>query len=168
MANTIQLQNHHTLEELQQYMKKCTDILQKNRLKVIILINKGKTRKEISNTFQINIDTITDWVKKYNEKGVIGLKTNKGGRKEGNPKWDKNIFHKLFKEIDKNNKYWSIPLMKEWIKNNFNKNIPEQTIWYHLDMNRYSYKSARPHPYKGDLKQQELFKKGASQRYWLK
>ena len=53
MATTIQLQKHHSLEDLQNHMKKCADQLQKNRLKVIILITKGKTRTEIAKDFQM-------------------------------------------------------------------------------------------------------------------
>jgi transposase len=166
MATTIQLQKHHSVEELQEYVKKCTDHLQKTRVKVIIGIAKGKTRTEVANNFQINIDSVTDWIKKYNTDGLIGLKTNKGGRKEGNPKWSSEIFDILFKEIEKNDRYWSIPRMQEWIQDNFKKEIPEQTVWYHLNANRYSYKSARPHPYKGDKDAQESFKKRALQKSW--
>jgi transposase len=109
--------------------------------------------------FVIVKSTLWYWIKKYNEKGIEGLIFDKGGRKEGNPKWDKEIFDKLIKEIDKNDKLWSVPLMKEWIMKNNKIDIPQSTIWYHLQLKKYSYKSLRPSPYKGDEKAQEEFKK---------
>ena len=54
------------------------------------------------------------------------------------------------------------------VQHHFKKDIPEQTIWYHLDTHKYSYKSARPHPYKGNKEQQESFKKRALQKSWSK
>jgi transposase len=87
---------------------------------------------------------------------------SKGGRPEGNPKWNTALFDNLVKEIDKGGRYWSIPLMVEWLKEHYKENVPENTVWYHLKRLNYSHKSARPHPYKGNKERQETFKKGAS------
>ena len=66
----------------------------------------------------------------------------------------------LVKEIAKQDKYWSIPIMQEWIQNHYKKAVPEQTVWYRMNkMNRMSYKSSRPHPYLGDKAKQDNFKK---------
>ena len=77
-------------------------------------------------------------------------------------KWDQSIFDDLVKEIDKGGRYWSIPLMQKWLKEHKKQDIPESTVWYHLNRLNYSHKSARPHPYRGDKERQEAFKKGAS------
>ena len=50
--------------------------------------------------------------------------------------------------------------MQEWIKEQYQKDIPEQTVWYRMDKLNYSYKGARPHPVQGDRERQETFKKG--------
>lgn len=162
MRPPIALKKHHTLEELQKFCKDSKDEAQKTRLRAIINIKKGKTRGEVIESFGINRDTATRWVKTYNEKGVAGLATNLGGRPEGNPKWDTDIFKELGKEIDAKKGYWSVPKMQRWILKEKKENIPEQTIWYHMHMlENYTYKSARPHPMKGNKEQQESFKKGA-------
>ena len=67
----------------------------------------------------------------------------------------------LAKEIDDTEEYWSIPLMAQWIKNNYQQDIPHTTILYHLNKLGYSYTTSRPHPYKGDPLLQEEFKKKA-------
>lgn len=160
MRPPIALVEHHTLGELQKFCKKSKDEAQKTRLRAIINIKKGKNRSEVIELFNINRDTITNWVNAYNEKAVEGLKTNLGGRKEGNPKWDTKIFEKLGKEIDTKKGYWSIPKMQRWILKEKKENIPEQTVWYHMrKVEGYTYKSARPHPILGNKKDQESFKK---------
>jgi transposase len=164
MAHIIKLKTRHTIQELRQILKTVKDETQKTRIRAIIGIQEGKTRTEISNDLVVERGTIIDWIHIYNQKGIDGLAVNKGGRKEGNPKWDAAIFNELIKEIDKQEQYWSIPKMVEWIEKRFKKEIPEQTIWYQLDKRGYSYKSSRPSPYLGNKEKQESFKKGA----WVK
>ena len=161
MANIIKLAKRDSVLSIKKSIRNSKDEGQKTRLRVILGVKKAKLRKEIAEDLNLNIDTITDTVKKYNKKGVQGLKTNKGGRPEGNPVWDSKIFDDLAKEIDKQEKYWSVPVMINWIKENKKKDIPYNTVWYHLRHLDYSYKSARPHPHLGDKGKQELFKKGA-------
>ena len=161
----ISLVNNHSVAELQDNIKNSRDEGQKTRLRVILGIKRGKLRQEVAKDLNLNIDTITDTVKRYNGKGVAGLIVSKGGRSEGNPKWNTKIFYDLVKEIDKQDRYWSVPIMMEWIKKKKKKDIPYNTVWYHLKNLNYSYKSARPHPYLGDRKKQNAFKKRALLRW---
>ncbi len=160
MAKTIQLHLQSSIEDVRKIVKTTKDEGQKTRIKIILLVHKGLSRKEISEKLDIHIDTITDVVKRYNDKGLVGLETNLGGRKEGNPKWNKKIFEDLKVEIQKQGKYWSVPIMVRWIKDNKKVSIPETTVWYNMtNVCNMSYKSARPHPYLGDKEKQEEFKK---------
>ncbi len=161
MRNTIPVAPHATNSELRQALKHA-DEAQKTRIRVIINIQDGLARIDIARSFSITQNSITNWVKRYNAGGSDALATNKGGRPEGNPKWDTSIFDELVKEINKTKKYWSIPLMMNWIKEHYKLAIPEQTVWYHMDARNMSYKSARPHPHLGDKERQEAFKKGVS------
>ena len=161
------LKNLHTVEELVVFKNKSNDEGQKLRLRAIINIKKGKLLKQVSEELLISRRSLSTWVHKYNEEGIDGFKTNKGGRSEGNPKWDVEIFKKLTEMLKEKGGYWSIPLMQEWIQKKYEKYIPEQTVWYHLNKLGFSYKSARPHPYKGDRKRQESFKKGVLQKTWV-
>lgn len=113
----------------------------------------------------ISPTTLISWVVAYNNGGTDALKMSKGGRPEGNPKWDADIFHTLAQEVDKGG-YWSIPRMQEWLRKEHRKDIPEQTVWYRMNTLGYSYKSARPHPVQGNKERQDTFKKGASLRSW--
>jgi transposase len=156
---------HDTEPELQEKLRHAHDEAFKTRLKAILLAKKGEKRYEIVDRLTVDASSVTTWVQRYNEKGTSALVSNKGGRPEGNPKWDASIFTDLAKEIDKGG-YWSVPRMQEWLKSNKKKEIPEQTVWYRMDQLNYSYKSARPHPTQGNREKQGLFKKGASSRSW--
>jgi transposase len=159
MSKPIQMLNKNSAPELKKALKATKDEGQKTRLRILLAVKKKKKRKEIAEDLQIHNDTIADTIRKYNSEGIVGLKTNKGGRPEGNPKWDRRIFAKLTKQIDKQGQYWSIPLMVIWIKEEQNQSIPYNTVWNHMRNLNYSYKSARPHPYLGNTAKQEEFKK---------
>jgi transposase len=165
MSTYIFLAPLHTVEQLSEAYKKECDPITKMRLRVILLRKKGKNPKEIVNSLLISGRAIHKWVSLYNNGGIEGLNPKPSGRTEGNPKWDTSIFDKLIKEIDKGG-YWSIPKMQDWIQENLKETIPEQTVWYHLDKLKYSYKSARPHPVQGNKDKQDVFKKGALLRSW--
>lgn len=151
---------HHTLHELILAKNKCNDDGQQLRLRAIINIKKGKLMRQVSEELVVSEKSLGVWLARYNAKGILGLASNKGGRPEGNPKWDNEIWVALASHIKMKGGYWSIPKMQEWILAQYKKVIPEQTVWYNLDRLGFSYKSARPHPYKGDRERQESFKKG--------
>lgn len=161
MSKSIQLLNKNSVQTLKKALKTTKDEGQKTRLRILLAVKKGKLRKDIAEELQIHNDTISDNIRRYNKTGIEGLKTNKGGRLEGNPKWDKQIFKDLTKEIDKQDKYWSIPTMITWIQEQKKQTIPYNTIWNHMKNLNYSYKSARPSPYLGNKEKQEAFKKKA-------
>ena len=164
--NRCKVAPHHTLDELVLAKNKSSDDGQKLRLRAIINIKKGKLLRQVSEELIVSEKSLGIWLARYNSFGEQGLVSNKGGRREGNPTWDSSIFMGLSEHLRTTGGYWSIPKMQEWIENKYKKAIPEQTVWYHLNKLGFSYKSARPHPYKGDRERQEAFKRGALLRRW--
>jgi transposase len=165
--HTINVVEINTTASLKQAIKDSRDAGQKTRLRAIIQLKQGATRASIAQEFVVDRSTIRYWIEQYNSDGVSALIFAKGGRPQGNPKWNTDIFTQLAKAIDQGG-YWSIPRMQQWIKEHHKEDIPEQTVWYRMDQLNYSYKSARPHPAKGDKAQQATFKKGVSPRSWQK
>ena len=162
MGTTIN--NHDTVGQLTAKIKNSKDEGQKTKLRAILRLKEGSTGAVVAKNFLVSERSVRIWVTYYNARGSDALKTDLGGRPHGNPKWDVSIFEDLGKEIEKGGKYWSVPLMVEWIKKKYQKDIPKNTVWYHVTDLDYSYKSARPHPYKGDQDRQDAFKKGALHR----
>jgi len=161
MTHTIKLSTRDTIAELRKAIKESNDEAQKTRIRAIINLRKGTTRTKTSEAFSVTRTTLRKWIVAYNKGGVDALKFSKGGRSGGNPIWNPTIFDDLAKEVDKGGKCWSIPMMQDWIEENYRKEVPESTVWYHIKRLDYSYKSVRPHPYKGDKERQETFKKRA-------
>lgn len=161
MATTIPLSRTDSLQDLRLAIKQSSNEAQKTRIRAIIKIKEGLTRTAVAEEFVVERGSIIDWINAYNAGGTKALVFSKGGRPEGNPKWDTKIFDALIEHIEKTKQYWSIPRMVKWIKEQKSLEIPEITVWYHVTNLNYSYKSARPHPQLGNKEQQELFKKGA-------
>lgn len=162
MAYALQIHPHESIDDLRRVVKTSDDEAQKTRIRAIIELREGATRREVAKRIIVDSDTITNWIKAYNRGGVVALKMSRGGRPKGNPKWDPTIFEALARAIDKGERYWSVPCMVAWLRERYGKAIPQSTVWYHVRHLDYSYKSARPHPAKGDPAQHQAFKKGAS------
>ena len=163
MAHFTSVVPHHTIAELRTALKKSRDEGQKTRIRAIIAAKAGASRNDIVALLSVSDHSVTNWVQAYNDGGITALKTNVGGRPKGTTVWEDEIFIQLTQEIDQGG-YWSIPRMQAWISAHYQKDIPEQTVWYRMDQLKYSYKSARPHPVQGNKDTQAAFKKGASLR----
>ena len=164
----LKIKEHDTIEELREKIRYTKDGRYQLRLNTIVLAKRGIRSKEIQKELMISSKTYYSWIHHYNEGGTEALENIKiTGRKEGNPKWDNKIFEELFLELDAMEEYWSIPKMQNWIKERYNKDIPYSTVEYRLHKSKYSYKSNRPSPYKGDKELQEEFKK-TDLRVWQK
>ena len=161
----ISIRNHNSIEELKEAARKTRDSAERQRINAIVKIKEGKSGLQIAEMLLVSRKAIGNWISSYNANGLKGLKTQKTGRKEGNHKWEAEIFNELAKEIDNTEQYWSVPIMNQWIQENYQQDIPHTTILYHLRKLGYSYTSARPHPYKGNPLLQEEFKKKVSKRW---
>ena len=159
MSKTIHITKRETIASLRKKIKESDDEMQKTRIRGIIRVKQGAKKKAVAEEFVVDRITVLNWVKAYNAGGTERLKMSRGGRPEGNPKWDTALFDALIIHIDTHPGYWSIPKMRVWLKKKYEKEIPDGTIWYHLKQRKYSYKSGRPHPYKGNRKAQAAFKK---------
>jgi transposase len=165
MAKLLSVVAHDSIKKLRALLARTRDEGYRKRIRAIIRIKEGEPRGTIAFSLGASRTSLCSWVTKYNAGGVSALAPNKGGRLEGNPKWEADIFDDMAKEIDKGG-YWSIPRMQEWLHTHKKKDIPEQTVWYRMDQLNYSYKGARPHPVQGNKEKQESFKKGASLPSW--
>ena len=159
MRGMLELKEHNTIEELKKEIRKTKDGRYLLRVQCILLRKEGMKPGEIEERLLISRNTYSKWIKRYNEKGLEGLKTKKpSGRKR---KWDRELFKELFEELDKNNRWWNVKRMQEFIKNKHNVEIPEDTVRKIVKKAGYSWKTSRPSPYKGDKEKQEEFKKNS-------
>ncbi len=164
----LKLQEHNTLKELKQEMRKATDGRYQLRVNTIILLKEGEKSSKIRERLLIGSDTYCRWIRSYNNGGLKALKDIKiTGRKEGNPEYDDYIFEELFGKLDLMQEYWSVIKMQKFVKELHNIEVPNETMRMRVKRAGYSYKSNRPSPYKGDAVKQEEFKKTDS-KMWSK
>ncbi len=156
----IALLDRDTAATMKAAIRRSKDDAQKSRIRTLLRVKQGVPHKRVAEEGWLSRSSLISWIKAYNEGGIDALKMSKGGRSEGNPKWEQEIFEALTKEIDKGERYWSVPVMVFWIKERYGREIPKNTVWYHVRNLDYSYKSARPSPVKGDPQAQAAFKKG--------
>ena len=125
----------------------------------MLLRKEGKSTKEIQESLLVSREFIARWIRRYNEKGLEALKyRHTGGRREV---WSIKYFKELFEELNKGEGVWTIKKMKKFIEDIHKVKIPEESIRRRLHKYRYSWKTSRPSPYKGDKKEQEEFKKNS-------
>ncbi len=160
MGKTFAIAERDSLARLRKAVKASDDEAQKSRIRAVIGLKEGKTRTAVAASSAISRTSLVSWVALYNQGGTEALKLGKGGRPEGNPKWDAAPFKALAKEVDKGG-YWSIPRMQEWLAKNKKIDVPQQTVWYRACKMHYSHESARPHPTEAKREAQDAFKKGA-------
>ena len=161
----LKIENHDSEEELRKEIRNTKNGRYQLRLRVILSVKIGMSSSEIRKELLISSATYSNWIQKYNANGKEALKQHNSGRAEGNPKWDASIFYELFKKLDLMQEHWSIVKMQQWIKEEYDKDIPYSTIEYRLHKANYSWKTNRPSPYKGDKDKQEEFKKTASRKW---
>jgi transposase len=165
MATPLLVVAHDSVGALRERITHIHDEGHRKRIRAIIRLKEGSLHKEVASALGASRTSVCSWITKYNDGGWKALAPNKGGRPLGNPKWGKDVFDDLAKEIDKGG-YWSIPRMQEWLKREKKKDIPEQTVWYRMDQLKYSYKSSRPSPIGGEKEKREAFKKRDLPRSW--
>ena len=155
----LEVKNHNTIEELKKEIREAKNGRYALRVQCIKLKKEGKRTKEIEEALLISRDAVSRWVRRYNKEGLEGLKPKKPtGRKE---KWNDELFKELFEELNKNRGFWTIKKMQKFIKEKHNIKIPEESLRRKIHKAKYSWKTSRPNPYKGDKQKQEEFKKNS-------
>jgi len=161
----LKLEELNTIDELKKEIRNSKDGKYQLRVITIMMAKRGVKSKEIQEELMISPNTYYKWIHKYNSGGLKALKAIRiKGRAEGNPKYENKIFKEVFESLDKMEEYWSIPKMQKLVKKLHNVDVPYETMRMRVKRARYSYKSNRPSPYKGNEEKKASFKKKALKR----
>ena len=71
-----------TSRQLHRYANKCKDRIQARRVRALAMVVGGKLRSEAADAVDVTLQTIRDWVIRYNRWGVAGLRD---ARRSGRP-----------------------------------------------------------------------------------
>jgi transposase len=125
-----------------------------DRLKVILLLDQGKTYQSIAEYLFLDEGTIRNYRKRYVEGGIFGLvtDTHSGRRCFLSPKEQEILKRKLLETIFMESKE-----VAAFIKNRFNVTYSVRGVTALLHSLGFVYKKAKAVPGKADREQQELF-----------
>jgi transposase len=72
----------HTASELSALAAKCDDGAQVRRILALAMVLEGRPRREVAACNGMDRQNLPDWVHRYNEFGIEGLKSRKSGGRE--------------------------------------------------------------------------------------
>ena len=76
----IPIRNHdHTAEELEQIARNCREPRWAQRLRAVAMVVRGAQRCEAAGAHGVDIQTLRDWVERYNDEGPEGLRMPPAG-----------------------------------------------------------------------------------------
>jgi len=109
-------------EALNQAIKTVQSVKEFRRLKVIDLSAKGQKVSEIAATFDLSDNTVRDYIKRYNQGGLEGLKANYGQGRNQTITLSKDELVELlrrspsqFEKLETGARNWNQPLMKQYL-----------------------------------------------------
>jgi len=134
--------------------KGCQDKRTADRIKAILLVDKGYTYQQIEEILLIDERTLGRYKKIYLEKGIVGLVSdNYSG---GSYKLSEDQRKTLSNELD-SKPYATAADICEYIRKTFNVQYSQQGMVKTLHRIGYSYKKTCPVPGKADIEKQKEF-----------
>lgn len=155
----------YTFEELINLKNTTESKYTRLALTAITMRYKGYSNAQIIEVTGLNKVTIIDHVKKWNVVGFKSVEDHRGGKKP--PKMSPDIvddllyviLHKAPADFGFIGYTWTLALLAQYVKQNYDIDVSRVTIRSFLKSNNFSYKRAQPKPTKADKAEQEDFKK---------
>ena len=164
----MHVEDRHGLDELRREARAQTDARMLIRLQAIVLAKQGRTAEEIAEALDASRRPVQEWVRRYNQRGVDGLRRRSGqgrreklsleqrerlcARLEAGPREDDEVCTLRGKDIQR-------ILQKE-----FGRLYHLNGVYALLHRLGYSCLMPRPRHQKADPRAQEAFKKKSWQR----
>ena len=164
MGAAIALRDDYTSEQLRHLSRRCKDANQVRRLLAMADLLEGMSRNEAGRRAGADIQTVRDWVLRFNEEGPDGLKDRKSPGRP--PKLTSSQQGELKEIINKGPipetdgvVRWRCKDLKGLIKQHFKVDLDERNVGRLVRRLGFSYISARPQHPKQDPQAIEDYKK---------
>jgi transposase len=153
----------HTPEEIKALIKKDDQYIIGIRLYAVLLVALGRPSRQVEELFGISFKQVTNWVHRFEEGGVEGLRDRQGrGRKSRlSPEALERMDEALAQSPEVfgyNSATWTGPLLGDWIKKEFNVEYKSAQIYNLLHGIGFSHQKSRPTYPEADPEKQEEFK----------
>lgn len=146
MSRVASIRKDIPVETVRRTIKNTTDGTFRLRLMIVekLLSEPELSLQAVAEALIVNRETVTKCLQLFNQGGLDLLKPKKAGRKEGNPKYDGEIFSQLVRVLEKSNQGWSVYQMQDYIRKHYGVVVPESTIYYRIAKLGYARRSAKP------------------------
>lgn len=158
----IQLQNHLSVNELEQLYRNESDAIKRSHWQIIWLLAQGHTPAEVAQVTAYTKGWIYILIRRYNAEGVAGV----GDRRHANPGQAALLTPALRAELEvlltqaaPDGGFWTGPKVARWMSEKLGRTIHPQRGNEVLHLIGYRSYVPRPHHVKADPLAQEDFKK---------
>ena len=132
--------------------------------KLLAIINYSRLPSpELSKIFKVSTKTILNWIKKYREEGLEGLKEKRGGNyppKLETEKWEEFLSYVIEgKNFDGQEINWTLKKMVKALESQYGVKISEEGVRVRLKKSNVVLRRPRRRHYKANQAAQESFKK---------
>lgn len=170
MAAAVKLRDDHSTGELRDLAKNSSDADQCRRLLALAMIAEGGRRTEAAKLGGVGLQTVRDWVVRFNEHGPDGLLDRKApGR---SPMLTKAQLSALAQVVEAGPDpaihgvvRWRRKDLVQWVFEEFSVHVHEATMGRWLRQLGFSHMSARPQHPDQDPRLIEAFKKTSRQSW---
>ena len=169
MAAAVGVRDDFTATELRRLAQSRHDAGQVRRLLALAVIYDGGSRSEAARTGSVGLQTVRDWVLRFNRDGPDGLIDGKafGGR----PRLDANQRAALAAAVESGPipaahgvVRWRLVDLVQWVRDEFEVSISTQTLSRELRAMGYRKLTARPRHHAQDVDAIPAFKKTSPPR----
>lgn len=164
MAAAIGLRGDYTADELRRLAKASRDAAQTRRLLALAAIYDGASRTAASRTGGVGLQTVRDWVERFNATGPAGLVDRKAPGQT--PRLNDAQRAALAKAVEAGPKpyldgvvRWRLADLVQWLWDQFGTSVSRQTLGRELRALGFVKLSARPRHHAQDPETIEAFKK---------
>lgn len=144
MSRVVKIRKDIPVESVRRTIKNTTDGTFRLRLMIVekLLSEPTLSLQGVARALIVNRETVTKCLQLFNKGGLDLLKPKRAGRKEGNPKYENEIFEDLIKKLEKNSS-WSVYKMQDYLEKTHKVTVPESTIYYRISKLGYSLRKAK-------------------------
>lgn len=164
MPRRVQVQGPLSIADLEEKYRSSTKAVEKERWRVVWLIKRGMTTKEVSDVTAYNVRRVRHIVARYNEHGDQAMIDKRCDNKGRPPRLGASLQAKLDQALSQpppDGGLWSGPKVARWIEKHTENRAERQLGWDYLQRLGYSLQIPRRCHIKADQAEQDDFKKNS-------
>ena len=167
----IEIRLHHSIEELEEKMKKEKDAVEFKHWQILRLLAMGYSPDDAAHLVGVTYDWVRKLIHRYNEEGQEGMRDKRkelpGKEPFLNEKQQRKLYY-LLQERPPDGGLWTGPKVTKWIEEETGRKVVKGLGWTYLKKLGFSLRKPRPKHIKTATREEKrAFKKnsGNSQNY---